>query len=304
MSRKNRPEQPKRYFNFNGYDLFAYAFCVIFALMCLYPMWYVFIGSITPSEVSVQQSLRLLPPINPTLKYYQVIITADLFRHSMLISFAKTILGTFGTLLITGMMAYSVSKKNVLGMKVINFMIVFFMFFSGGLIPTYLIYNDLHLLRTFWVMVIPDFMNVSYFIIMRNYFSYNLPEELEQAARIDGANEVRLFFRIVIPLSLPMIAAIGLFLAVAHWNDFTSFLYFVGKAELMPFIVVLQDILRDPNAYMNTQSGFEGVTIQKIMPPASLVNATIIIAMLPILIVYPFLQKYFAKGILIGAVKG
>lgn len=290
---------------YNFYDIFVYGFAIAFALICIYPMWYVFIGSITPSASTVQQSLRILPPGNPTLQYYKIVLYTREFSRSIFISFLKTALGAFGALILTAMMAYGVSKKNVMGMKTLNFIIVFLMFFGGGLIPTYLLYNQLHLLKSFWAMVIPGWVSIGHFVIMRNYFSYNVSEELEAAAVIDGANNVILFFKIIIPISMPMFAAIFLFEAVGHWNDWTSYLYFVGSVKYMPFIVVLQEILRNPNGPMVQEATSTALNVQhRILPPAALVNTTIIVAMLPIMAVYPFLQKHFAKGILIGAVKG
>ncbi|HOJ09457.1 MAG TPA: carbohydrate ABC transporter permease [Clostridiales bacterium] len=295
----------KHKLGFNFYDVFVYAFTIAFAIFCIYPMWYVFIGSITPSASSAQQPLRILPPHNPTLEYYNIVLHAKEFKHSMFISFLKTIVGAIGSLIFTAMMAYGVSKRQVMGMKTLNFIIVFFMFFSGGLIPTYLLYGRMHLLKTFWVMVIPGFISIGHFVIMRNYFCYNVPEDLESAAVIDGANNIIIFFKIIIPISMPMFAAIFLFEAVGHWNDWTSYLYFVGEVKYMPFIVVLQEILRNPNGQIMRDATATVMNIQqRTLPPASLINTTIIVAMLPILVIYPFLQKHFAKGILIGAVKG
>lgn len=290
---------------FNAYDIFVYIYTISFALICFYPIWYVFIGSITPSASSAQQSLRILPPANLTLDYYNVVLNAKEFKNAMLISFMKTAIGSIGALIFTAMMAYGVSKRHVMGMRTLNFIIVFLMFFGGGLIPTYLLYNQLHLLQTFWVMVIPGLITIGHFIIMRNYFAYNVPEDLESAAVIDGANNVIIFFRIVVPISMPMFAAIFLFEAVGHWNDWTSYLYFVGVVKFMPFIVVLQEILRNPNGPIIRSATSTAMNVlQRTLPPAALVNTTIIVAMLPIMILYPFLQKHFAKGILIGAVKG
>lgn len=295
----------RRRLGFNFYDIFVYGFTIVFALICIYPIWYVFIGSITPSSTSAQQSLRLLPPLNPTLQFYKIVIYTKEFTHSILMSFMKTALGSAGALIFTAMMAYGVSKRNVMGMKLLNFIIVFLMFFGGGLIPTYLLYNQLHLLKSFWAMVIPAWISIGHFVIMRNYFSYNVSEELESAAVIDGANNIVLFFKIIIPISMPMFAAIFLFEAVGHWNDWTSYLYFVGNVKYMPFIVVLQEILTKPNGPLVQDATATALNVQqRTLPPASLVNTTIIVAMLPIMAIYPFLQKHFAQGILIGAVKG
>jgi len=295
----------KNKIGFNFFDIYVYLFCTLFALICFYPLWYVFIGSITLSQSYALHSLRFLPPRNPTLSYYAAVIFTPLFLNSFSISFFKTAVGACGSLIVTGMLAYGVSKKHITGMKTINFMIIFFMFFGGGLIPTYLLYINLRLIGTFWVMVLPSFVSIGHFIIMRNYFSYNVESELEDAALMDGANNIVIFFKIIIPVSRPMLAAIFLFEAVGHWNDWVSYLYFVRRTSLMPFIVVLQEVIRNPISYVNMQGSTIDVgEIPRVVPPASLVNTTIIIAMLPIMMLYPFLQKHFAKGIMIGAVKG
>lgn len=294
----------KNRLGFNFYDIFIYAFCGIFSLLCFYPLWFVLIGSITPVDISLRQSLILFLPEHITFEYFAAIIRGSLFTNSLLISFLKTSITSVGSLILTSMTAYGVSKKHVKGMKVANFVMVSLMFFTGGLIPSYLLYLKLSLIRTLWVMILPNMIAIGYFIIMRNYFEYSVSSEVEDAAIIDGANEFIMFFRIIIPLSTPMLAAILLFEAVGNWNDWTSYLYFVGKAELMPFVVVLQEILKNPNGYVSAQAASEGFVSAKPVPPAGLVKATIVVAMLPIMCVYPFLQKHFAKGIMVGAVKG
>lgn len=162
---------------------------------------------------------------------------------------------------------------------------------------------DIHLIRTYWVMVLPYGLSITYFIIMRNYFSYSVPKELEDAARIDGCNDIRVFFRVILPLSKPMLAAVGLFIAVGFWNDYYSYMmYIANKPKLQPFAWVLRRVLTDTSMMSQLRSGALSVGAQ-LPPPMALRMATIICAMLPIMCVYPFLQKHFAKGVLIGAVK-
>ena len=194
-------------------------------------------------------------------------------------------------------------KTHVKGMKLLNVLVVFNLFFSGGLIPQYVLYMNLGLIRNYWVMVLPGVLNITYFIIMRNYFSYSVPAELEEAARIDGCNDVRVFFRIIIPLSKPMLAAVSLFIAVIQWNDYYQYMVFIAnKPQLQPFAWVLRRILTDQTMMSQVRNGAMSLGAQ-LPPPMALRMATIICAMLPIMVVYPFLQKYFAQGMLIGAVK-
>ncbi len=291
-------------FGFNFYDIGVMAFCIIFAIVCFYPLWYVAVASITPyDQYASSGGMLWLPPLNPDFQYYQAIFATKAFTNSLWISVTKTVLGTTLSLLVTSSMAYAVSKTHIKGMKVINALVVFNLFFTGGLIPEYMLYKDIGLLRTYWVMVIPGALNITYFIIMRNYFSYSVSQDLEEAARIDGCNDVRVFFQIILPLSKPMLAAVGLFIAVINWNDYYSYMMFVSnKPELQPFAWILRRTLVDPSMMRQVQQGVSSAGLQ-LPPPMALRMATIICAMLPILLVYPFLQKHFAKGMMLGAVK-
>ena len=295
----------KKKFQFNLFDIFAVVFCCATGLICFYPMWYVFLGSIDPSDfVASKGIIQIIPSDVPSFRYYTAILSGSAFLRAISVSFYKTFITSILSLIITSMMAYGISKKYIKGMDFFNLLIIFTMFFGGGLIPTFLLIRALKLYDTFWAMVIPQIFSVGNFIIMRNYFSYSVPKELEDASVIDGANEFVMFFRIIIPISMPMFAAIFLFEAVRNWNDWYSYLIFVNKQELRPIIEVLRKILIDPTVYMGTRStNIMGGNIS-FMPPAALKMTTIMIATMPILLLYPFLQKYFAKGILIGAVKG
>lgn len=288
---------------FNFYDVFVVGFSALFAIVCFYPMWYVLIASVTPYETFIKGGAMLFPSGGIDLQYYKMIFSNQSFSRSMMVSVTKTILATGLSLLVTSSMAYAVSKTHIKGMKLINALVVFNLFFAGGLIPEYMLYMDLHLIRSFWVMVLPGALNITYYIIMRNYFSYSVPTELEEAAKIDGCNDIKVFFRVILPLSKPMLAAVGLFIAVINWNDYYNYMVFIAnKPELQPFSWVLRRILTDQTMMNQVRNGAVDVG-SKLPPPMALRMATIICAMVPIMIVYPFLQKHFAKGILIGAVK-
>lgn len=303
----NRAGQPRRTMlqvaGFNFYDVFVYAFCIIFALICVYPMWYVLICSITPYEEYIKGGLMLWPTGGVDLQYYQAIFSTKAFTTSMWISVSKTALATVLSLLVTATMAYACSKTHVRGMKVVNALVVFNLFFTGGLIPQYMLYRDLNLLGSYWVMVIPGALNITYFIIMRNYFTYSVPKELEEAALIDGCTEVGVFFRIVTPVSRSMLAAVALFIAVINWNDYYNYMMFISnKTNLQPFVWILRRMLVDQSMMNTVRRGAVGLGMQ-LPPPMALRMATIICAMVPIMCVYPFLQKYFTSGITLGAIK-
>ena len=304
VDRSPKPSRSMRqHLGFNIYDVFVVIFCVLFAVICFYPLWYVLIASVTPYEVFVKGGALLWPSGGIDLQYYKMIFNNSSFVTSLWISASKTVIGTALSMLITSTMAYAVSKEHVPGMKSLNVLTVFTMFFSGGLIPTYLLYMNINLIRTSWVMVLPYGLSITSFIIMRNYFAYSVPKELEDAARIDGCNDILVFFRVILPLSKPMLAAVGLFIAVGFWNDYYSYMMYVAnKPQLQPFAWILRLVLTDTSMMSQLRSGALSVGAQ-LPPPMALRMATIICAMLPIMCVYPFLQKHFAKGVLIGAVK-
>lgn len=301
-----QPLQPRRRkgLRFNGFDVFVFAFCVVFAIICFYPLWYVVIISVMPSADFVQRPVPILPPANLNFQYYAALFSSSHFYNSVVISVVKTVLGTSLSVFVTSMMAYGVSKRHVPGMKVVNVMVIITMYFSGGLMPTYFLYRDIGILKTFWAMVLPMALNISYFIIMRNYFLHELSQELEEAALLDGANQATAFFRIVLPTSAPMIAAITLFIAVFHWNDWYSYHTYVNPVpSLRPLSNMLREVLVSPQFVNNISMQAEAAMGFK-PPPVQLRMTTIVVATLPILIVYPFLQKYFTKGLMLGAVKG
>ncbi len=290
-------------FGFNFYDVFIFVLVTLFALLCVYPMWYVLVASVTPYSEFVKGGLMLVPKGGVDFQYYVAIFSTRSFLNSMWISVAKTVLSTVSSVFVTAAMAYGVSKTHVKGMKLINALVVFNLFFSGGLIPQYMLYKDLGLIRTFWVMVLPGVLNITYFIIMRNYYSYSIPKSLEEAALLDGCTEMGTFFRVVTPISRSMLAAISLFIAVINWNDYYSYMMFIGnKTNLQPFAWVLRRMLVDQTMMNQVRKGAMSLGSQP-PPPMALRMATIICAMVPIMCVYPFLQKYFTAGITLGAVK-
>lgn len=293
----------RKLIRFNFFDVFVVLFTVSFALVCFYPMWYVFLASITPYSEFIQSKLIVWFPQTIDFQYYVAVFSTEVFANALFISVVKTVIGTLLSVLVTSMMAYAVSKTHIRGMTAINALVVFTLLFSGGLIPEYMLYNQIGILRTFWVMILPGALSVFYFIIMRNYFAYSAPKELEEAAMIDGASEFRIFFQVILPTAKPMLAAVALFIAVYHWNDFYSYMMFISnKPDLQPFAWILRRTLVDPSL-MNQIRNEAVSTGMPVLPPIGLRMATIIIAMVPILMIYPFLQRFFAKGMLLGAVK-
>ena len=289
--------------NFNFFDVFVVAFILSFSLLCFYPLWYVLIMSVTHNASA--STLAFLPPLQMDFTYYAGILQNGSFFRALMVTVTVTISGTALALVVTSSMAYGVSKAHIKGMKFLNVLVFITMYFSGGLIPTFFLYRDLGLLNNMLVMILPGGFVAGYFVIMRNYFAYSVPQDLEEAARIDGANDVRIYFSVIMPLSRPMIAAIGLFIAVLYWNNYTNYIYFAsGNLRIQPLMYALYRILNESAFTQSVQNAAQQLMGVPKIPAFSLRMASIILSIVPILIVYPFLQKHFAKGILIGAVKG
>ena len=214
----------------------------------------------------------------------------------------RTIVGTALSLIVTAMMAYSLSKKYLKGRVVINGMVFFTMLFGGGLIPTYMVVKMFGLIDSLWSMVIPGMVSAWNMFIMRNFF-YSIPESLEEAALIDGANQAQIMIRVTLPLSKAVLATIGLFYAVGHWNSWFDAMLYINTSTKLPMQNILRNII---NSVSDLEAlGSEQFELMDVKPAStSLRCAVIVITATPIIVVYPFVQKYFVKGVMIGSVKG
>ena len=244
-----------------------------------------------------------------TLDNYKNIFTKETIWKAYGITFARTILGTIGGLLITGSLSFALSRKNLAGRGVYTMLCLIPMYFAGGLIPSYFLIRTLGLTNTFWVYIIPNLVNVWNMILMRSYFQ-SVPEALEESARIDGANYLTIFWKIYWPVSTPIIATIALYFGVFHWNDwYTTFVY-ITDSDLKPMTSVLLSIINEASfaermAAQGADAAAIGQAVQgKAVNVRSITMATMITSIVPIVAIYPFLQRYFIKGIMIGSIKG
>ncbi len=268
-----------------------------FALVCLIPFIHI-IGSsfATPGELATRDFVLI--PRTFTLDAYRYILSTSTIFRAMGVSVFVTIVGTLLSLLFTAFMAYALSKKHLPGRRVLNFLVVFTMLFSGGMIPTFIVVNRVGLMNTVWALIIPALINAFNLIIMRSFFQ-GIPDSLEEAARMDGCSEFGVFWRIVLPLSMASIATIGLFYAVAYWNTYQSAILYINNSNLWPVQVLLRQVVIVASGVNADASAVD------IVPPAQSVKmAVIFVATLPMLIVYPFIQRYFVKGAMVGSVKG
>jgi putative aldouronate transport system permease protein len=282
-------------------DFILYAFLSLFALSTLFPLYYVVIMSITPYTEVMRNGGFVIFPKDITFAAYKEIFSSGRIPRALNITITVTLVGTFLNLLVTSLLAYGLSKKTVPGRNGILLAIVFTMLFSGGMIPTYLVVRSVGLLDSIWALILPGLVSTFNMLIMKTYFE-GLPHEIEEAAKVDGCGDLRTLFRIVLPLSAPIFATMGLFYGVAHWNAYFAGIMYLNDKSLYPLQVVLQNMIRSPDVSQELEIRNPMLIAQ--LPPETIKMATVVVAIVPILLVYPFLQKYFMKGMLIGAIKG
>jgi putative aldouronate transport system permease protein len=278
---------------------------VIISLAVLYPLVFMISASIS-DPVLINSGRIWLWPRGIQFDGYERIFSYPYIWVGYRNTIFYTLLGTFINLVVTLTCAYSLSRKDLVGRNAIMFLFVLTMFFSGGLIPTFLVVKNLGMVNTIWAMVIPNAASMWNIIITRSFMQMNIPNELQESAMIDGASNMRQFISIVLPLSKPIMAAMGLFYAVGHWNAYFNALVYLTDRDLFPLQLVLRQILvLNQVTDLLTMTADELENLDKQMHMAEMMKyGLIIIATLPILVVYPFLQKYFVKGVLIGSVKG
>lgn len=283
-----------------------YGFLVILGFATFYPFWNSLVISFNNGMDTSLGGVTFWPR-DFTLDNYQIVFKDKRLINGFLISILRTVVGTFLAILCTAIFAYGMSRKGLIGKKYYMIMCIMTMYFSGGLIPYFLVVRELGMMDTFWVMVIPGIISVWNMIIFRTFF-LGLPEGVEESAKIDGCSNWGIFFRIVLPLSGPVIATLSLFTAVYHWNDWFTATIFINDADLLPIQTKLQQILKSNimSEQMSQMSSAAKAAMQRMksnVTTKSLSMATMIVATVPIMLVYPFVQKYFVKGVLIGSLK-
>ncbi|WP_010267964.1 carbohydrate ABC transporter permease [Paenibacillus senegalensis] len=277
---------------FNTVVIIILSLCGIVAV---FPLLYVVSVSLTPlGEVLRSGSFPIIPK-EITFSAYKTLLDETGMVKALGVTTLVTVVGTFFNMLITLLMAYPLSRKWLPGRSIFLMMVLFTMLFSGGIIPTYLVVKGLGLLDSLWALILPTLVGSFNLLIVKSFFE-QLPEEIFESARMDGASEFRILAQMALPLSLSVIATISLFYAVGHWNDFFQAIMYITDRDLFPLQVVVREIL------MQTQQPMENV--ENMTPTQTLQMAAVVLASLPIIVVYPFLQKYFTKGMLLGSIKG
>lgn len=281
-------------------DIVLVVLTALIMLIIAYPLYYVIIASVSdPYDVYAGKTFLL--PSQFTLEGYQMVFKNTSLFNGFLHSILYTVIGTVFSVAMVYLTAFPLSKKNLPGRKWISIFFIITMYFGGGLIPTYLVVRDTGLLNTMWALFLPGGVAMGNVIIVRNFFENNIPKELYEAAEIDGANDFTTFFRIVVPLSRSIMAVIVVFSMVAYWNDWFTALIYLQKDQY-PFPLVLRGILITSEAMTQMTGGLSYAESNRI---SELVKfASMIVAAAPMLILYPFVQKYFEQGFMSGAVKG
>lgn len=278
------------------FDFFNILFFIVLSIVMIFPLWSVLMTSLVSNGEYFARSIILWPRKFVFESYIAVFHDEQLIR-SLLVTIFITVVGTLYSMLMTVMLAYGLAKDNLMWGKFFRTLIIITMYFNGGIVPYYILIKNLHLRDTIWVMIIPMAISAWNYIIIRSFFR-QLPESLDEAAKIDGANDLQILFRIILPLSAPVLATFSLFYGVEYWNSWWFAMLFISDSNLHPLQYVLREMVISNSNIQSTT-----ITMGKALFEEGVKMATVVVATVPILVVYPFLQKYFTKGVILGAIK-
>lgn len=284
------------------FDIINHSVLIILLLAVLYPLVYIVSASFSASE-SVVSGKVWLWPVKPTLDGYKAVFANGMIWTGFMNSLVYAVAGTFTNVMFTILAAYPLSRHDLKGRGIFTFLFVFTMMFSGGLIPTYLVVRDLGLLDTRLALILPAALSVWNMLITRTYFQTTISRELLEAGQMDGCNDYKFLWKIVLPLSGPIVAVISLFYAVGHWNQYFSAMIYLRDPQLFPLQLVLRDILIQNQIDFSTMSSTEELVKREGIREL-LKYSLIVVSTLPLMVVYPFVQRYFVKGMMIGSLKG
>ena len=284
-----------------AFDIFNVVFIGLVSILTIAPFLYIISASFATEKEIIERPFFIIPREFSTFAYRYIFSTNTLlvaFKNSVLITAAGTAINMFTTVTL----AYSLSKRYLRGRNIMLNLVIFSMFFSGGMIPTYLVVKDLRLLETYWSVLLTGAVSAYNLMIVKNFFQ-SIPEELEESARLDGCTDLGTLWRIVLPLSMPVLATFSLFYAVGHWNSYFSALLYMPKSPAKwPTQVVLRQLIILSQGSVGDLAAMDSELRKP--PDQSMKMAVIVVSTIPIMLVYPFLQKHFAKGVMVGALKG
>jgi len=289
---------PSKKLGDRGFQMANAAVLGLLSIVTAFPLYYVFVVSFTDPIEYLQKPLVLFPE-RWSLASYSYLLSTPAFPKALGVSAFLATVGTACSLIVTSALAFTLSRRRMRGRRLIQLCILFTILFGPGIIPNYLLIKELSLINSIWSVILVSLTSGWYVILMRGFYD-GIPEELDEAAAIDGCNDIASFFRIILPLSLPALAAFGLFFAVSFWNQYFNALLYLNDSDKWPIQVLLQNMLIDASS----SSLGEVDPLMKPPPSETLKMAAVVIAIAPIVAVYPFLQKHFAKGAMVGSIKG
>ncbi|KIL38099.1 ABC transporter permease [Gordoniibacillus kamchatkensis] len=289
-------------FGATAFHVVNYGFLTAVALMTFVPFLYVVLVSFADPTEYLTNPVMIVPA-HWSLSSYRYILSTSMFMHSMGVSAILAIAGTIFSLIVTSALAYGLSRKRLKGRTFFSVAILLTMLFNPGMIPNFLLVDSLGLMDTIWSLILPALTSAWYVLLMVNFYK-EIPDELEEAAKIDGCSDIGVYFRIMLPVSVSALAAFGLFFAVAYWNTYFNAILYINRDSLRPMQVVLQMMLIAASTQVADPAAAVMLESEQKIPPQVIKMAAVVVSSLPIVAVYPFLQKYFVKGMMVGSVKG
>lgn len=290
-----------------AFQIVANCIMALLVLFCLIPFALLIISSMTQENCLIRNGYSFFPEKLDLAAYRYLLVDSSSIVRGYILSVIVTVAGTVTNLALTTMFAYPLSRKDLPGRSGLSFFLFFTMLFNGGLVPSYIMWTQVfHIKNSIWALIFPNLlMGAFYVIMMRTYFTTNIPDAVIEAARIDGAGELRILVGIVLPMSIPIIATLALLVGLGYWNDWLNGLYYINEDRYYSIQVLLNKMLMDVQFLMSNTSAAQSLQGQDFtLPSTGIKMAVAVMGALPVLIVYPFFQKYFVKGIVIGAVKG
>lgn len=278
-----------------------YLVILIITFLIIYPFLYCVAYSLSSSQAVMTRNVTFYP-IGFTLENYARVFQQNNLANSFLVSVLRTIGGIVGTLMVTGLAAYAISKPRLPGRRWMSFVLIIPMYISGGMIPSYVLMYHLHLVNTFWVFILPNMFWAFNMLLMRTYFE-GIPESLVESAKLDGASEIKILVKIILPLSMPIVAVIAMYSGVWQWNAWYDAMLYITSPKLKPLQGILQEMIKASSTSMMQMAQSGGQAAQTQGSTEAIRMATLVFTTLPIVCIYPFFQKYFVQGIMIGAVK-
>lgn len=288
-----------------GFQIIAHVIMLILCVLVIFPLALLIMSSISPEADVLKHGYSLIPKEIDFTAYRYIFGEGSIF-NSYFVTVCVTLIGTVVSVIITTMISYTLTVQGLPGKKLLSFYVLFTMLFSGGLVPSYMMWcNIFHIKNTLWALLIPNLLCSAFHImITKTYFQTNIPKEILESARMDGMTEFGIFFKIVLPLSTPIIATIGFMKALMYWNDWTNSLYYITEKRLVGIQALLNNMLSNAQYLAQSMDASMVVTDAAAVPSLTLRMGIAVVGMLPMIILYPFFQKYYMKGLTVGAVKG